>query len=32
MRNYKHPIDALERIDREGERVVRHLHHTGWRQ
>jgi hypothetical protein len=32
MRNYKHPLDALERLDPEWERVVRDLHRTGWRQ
>ena len=32
MRNYKHPLDALERLDPEWERAVRDLHRTGWRQ
>ena len=32
VRNYKHPLDAFERVDREWERAVRDLHHTGWRQ
>ena len=32
MRNYKHPLDALERVDPEWERAVRDLQRTGWRQ
>ena len=32
MRNYKHPLDALERLDPEWERAVRDLHRAGWRQ
>jgi hypothetical protein len=32
VRKYKHPLDAFERVDREWERAVRDLHHTGWRQ
>ena len=32
MRNYKHPLDALERLDPEWERAVRDLHRTGRRQ
>ena len=31
MRNYKHPLDVLERLDPEWERAVRDLHPTGWR-
>ena len=30
--NYKHPLDALERLDPEWETAVRDLHRTGWRQ
>ena len=30
--NYKHPLDALERLDPEWERAVRDLHRTGWGQ
>ena len=31
MCNYKHPLDALEKLDLEWERAVRD-HRTGWRQ
>lgn len=32
MRNHKHRLDALERLDPEWERAVRDLHRTQWRQ
>jgi hypothetical protein len=32
LHDYKHPLDALERLEPEWERAVRDLHKTGWRQ
>ena len=32
MRNYKHLLDALEKLDLEWEGGVRDLYRTGWRQ
>jgi len=29
---YKHPLDALERLGPEWEKAVRDLHRSGWRQ
>jgi hypothetical protein len=30
--DYKHPLDALDRLGPEWEKAVRDLHRTGWRQ
>jgi hypothetical protein len=32
LHDYKHPLDALERLEPEWEKAVRDLHHSGWRQ
>jgi hypothetical protein len=32
LNDYKHPLDALERLGPEWEKAVRHLHRSGWRQ
>ena len=32
LKDHRHPLDALERLGPEWEKVVRDLHHTGWRQ
>jgi len=29
--DYKHPLDALERLGPEWEKAVRDLHRSGWR-
>jgi hypothetical protein len=29
---YRHPLDALERLGPEWEKAVRDLHRSGWRQ
>ena len=31
LNDYKHPLDALERLDPEWEKAVRDLHRSGWR-
>jgi hypothetical protein len=32
LNDRKHPLDALEHLGPEWEKVVRDVHHTGWRQ
>ncbi len=32
LNDYKHPLDALERLGPEWEKVVRDLHRSGWRK
>ena len=32
LNDYKHPLDAVDRLGPEWEKVVRDLHASGWRQ
>jgi hypothetical protein len=32
LNDYKHPLDALERLGPEWEKAVRDLHISGWRR